>query len=109
MKNKIFSILYFMSYSDHYEPLDYYQSWHSSHRKQHLDKMIKHRYENRTKQQLFFYAFRPSLASQNGATPLFVAAETGSTEVVERLIAALADVETKFQARQLVSESERNG
>ncbi len=49
MKNKIFSILYILPYSEHYEPLEYYQRWHSAHRKQHLDKMIKHYYDNRTK------------------------------------------------------------
>jgi len=49
LKNKIFSILYIMPYSDHYEQLEYYQLWYSAHRKQHLDKMIKYYYDNRTK------------------------------------------------------------
>jgi hypothetical protein len=38
-----------MPYSDHYEQLEYYQLWYSDHRKQHLDKMIKYYYDNRTK------------------------------------------------------------
>ena len=38
-----------MPYSDHYDQLEYYKLWYSAHKKEHLDKMIKYYYDNRTK------------------------------------------------------------
>ena len=38
-----------MPYADHYDQLDYYAVWYMKHRKEHLEKMTKYYYDNRTK------------------------------------------------------------
>jgi hypothetical protein len=38
-----------MPYADHDFQLEYYHLWYTKHRKQHLEKMKKYYYDNRTK------------------------------------------------------------
>ena len=38
-----------MPYADHDFQLEYYHLWYTKHRKQHLEKMTKYYYDNRTK------------------------------------------------------------
>ena len=38
-----------MPYSDHQQQLEYYHTWYTAHKDQHLKKMIKYYYDNRTK------------------------------------------------------------